>query len=50
MKYKNKILYILCVLFSPYNRKGEKHPNPIGIRILYQLFKKIYNEFEVFFL
>jgi hypothetical protein len=29
MKYKNKIVYnFLCALFSPYNKKGEKHWNP----------------------
>jgi hypothetical protein len=28
MKYLNKFLYtFLCTLFSPYNKKVEKHPN-----------------------
>lgn len=42
----NKILNIFCLYcFSFYNKqKGEKI---IHTRILYRLFKKIYNEFEV---
>jgi hypothetical protein len=53
MKYLNKFLYkFLCTLFSPYNKKVKniRIRIRIDIRILYELFKKIYNEFNVYFL